>query len=272
MIKVNKSRRPQKIRWTRIVAIAIILAIVGYQWYQNNRNAAAPAPIDREAVAERDSGSGETGANKYRVKQLETQPSSPQTASDYSEESNSISIELSKSENSLKTNSSFPASKNRVSNTQGSSKETNRASKTSSDRASSNADSNKTESFLQPAGGRNLKSPAGLIYGIGPDGEHRLDHVMRHAQDDLDRPSHGVFDGDQQTILQAIDDAYELVKSKSKFVKTDSSQGNTTHTVALGRRIGFEGGQKGQRSSNKPLKSIRLILDRERVITAYPYR
>jgi hypothetical protein len=272
MNKVNKSRGPQKIKSTRIVAIAVILAIVGYQWYQNNRNAAPPTPIDQGTVAKRDAGSAEASADKYRVKQFEPKPNSQQPASDGLKDSNSTANEFSTSETSSKAKSDSQVSSTRSSSTPGSATETNGRSNNGSNQASSYAGETKSDSFLQPAGGRNLKSPAGLIYGMGPDGEHRVDHVMRHARDDLARPSHGVFDGDQQAILQTIDDAYELIKSKSKYVKTEPSQGNTAYSVSLGRRIGYEGGEKGQRSNNKPLKSIRLILDGDRVITAYPYR
>ncbi len=128
------------------------------------------------------------------------------------------------------------------------------------------------EPFLQPVSGDDLQSPAGLLYGMGGGGEHRLDHVMRHARDDLSRPAHGVFDGDQTTILKLIDEAYQMVKDKSKYVKAESSQGNQEYTISIGRKIGFEGGEKGQRSKNRPLRVLRLILDGNRVITAYPFR
>lgn len=249
---MNKSRRPQPINWTRIVAIGIILAIVGFQWYQNNRNA-VPTASTPGSVAEKDLAAAPSD-EKYRVNKLETQPST-KTSSDRSEELNS----------KRSANSSASVERKTKTLKEGSDRDSNIP-------GSRTTGASKTNSFLQPAGGKNLKSPAGLIYGMGSGGEHRVDHVMRHAQDDLNRPSHGVFDGDQETILRAIDEAYMLVKAKSKRVKTEFSQGNTSHTVSLGRRIGYEGGEKGQRSNNKPLKSIRLILDGERVITAYPYR
>lgn len=126
--------------------------------------------------------------------------------------------------------------------------------------------------FLVSIGNKKLKSPAGLIYGMGGGGEHRVDHVMRHSKDDSSRPSHGVFDGDKESILELLDEAYEMIKSQSRYVKSESSRGNTAYTVSMGRVIGYEGGQKGRRSNHKPLKSIRLILDGDRVITAYPYR
>lgn len=129
-----------------------------------------------------------------------------------------------------------------------------------------------TDSFLQPAGGRNLESPAGLIYTLGPGGEHRVDHVLRHAQDDLSRPVHGVFEGDRDAILRLIDEAYQKTKANSNQVQTEESDNNTVYTVDMGRRIGFEGGQRGQRNQNPGLTRVRLVLRDDRVITAYPYR
>lgn len=260
---MKKPRRPQTPNWTRIVAIGIILAIVGYQWYQNNRSATLTSGNESDSVAQNDAGSNSKG-DKYRVKKLEPKSTSWKDADDSSERLNSTKIETSSRANSSNSTSRAESSKS-VSGT-------NRKSNDDSNRATSDSGTNESDSFLQPAGGKNLRSPAGLIYGMAASGEHRVDHVMRHAKDDRNRPSHGVFDGDQETILQAIDEAYELVKSKSKYVQTESSQGNTAYTVSLGRRIGYEGGEKGQRSNNKPLKSIRLILDGERLITAYPYR
>lgn len=126
--------------------------------------------------------------------------------------------------------------------------------------------------FLVSLGNNKFKSPAGLVYGMGGGGEHRVEHVMRHAKDDASRPSHGVFGGDKESILELLDEAYELIKNQSRYVKSERSRGNTAYTVSMGRVIGFEGGQKGKRSNHKPLKSIRLILDGDMVITAYPYR
>jgi hypothetical protein len=97
---------------------------------------------------------------------------------------------------------------------------------------------------------------------------------MRHAQDQPNRPAHGVFmgNGDQDAVLKIIDDAYELVTSKSPRAKYESSQGNDKYDVDMQRKVGFEGGKKGQRSNNRALNSVRMILDGNRVITAFPVR
>ena len=140
----------------------------------------------------------------------------------------------------------------------------------STETASSSA--TREKEFLEPLGNNRFRSPAGLIYGMGSGGEHRIDHVMRHARDDPGRPAHGVFEGDRDSILQLLDEAYEMVKSRSKYVKSEPSRGNTAYTISMGREVGYDGGQKGKRNNHRSLKSIRLVLDENRVITAYPYR
>ena len=127
---------------------------------------------------------------------------------------------------------------------------------------------------LKEVGRDRYQTPAGLLYTMGPRGEHRIQHVMRHAKDQPNRPAHGVFmgNGDQDTVLKIIDDAYELVKTKSHRAVHESSKGNDKYDVDMQRKIGFEGGEKGQRSNNRALNKVRMILDGNRVITAFPVR
>ena len=110
---------------------------------------------------------------------------------------------------------------------------------------------------------------------MGARGEHRIDHVMRHSRNMADRHAHGVFigDGDRDTVLKLIDDAWELAEAKSPKAKYEKSKGNDAWTVNMGRKVGYDGGQKGQRNGGKSLNSIKLILaKRNQVITAYPVR
>ena len=115
-------------------------------------------------------------------------------------------------------------------------------------------------------------SPEGLLYTMGPKGEHRVDHVMRHGDDMPNRPVHSVFEGDKNDILALIDEAYSLVKANSPQVRSSDSRGNQAHTIKMQRKVGYEGGQKGRRKGYPVLKSVKLILDGNRVITAYPVR
>jgi len=127
---------------------------------------------------------------------------------------------------------------------------------------------------LKEVGRDRFESPAGLVYTMGARGEHRIEHVMRHAKDQPNRPAHGVFvgGGNQDTVLQVIDDAYELVKKKSPRAKYESSRGNDKWDVDMQRKVGFDGGKKGQRNNQRSLNKVRMILDGNRVITAFPVR
>ncbi len=120
-----------------------------------------------------------------------------------------------------------------------------------------------------------LRSPAGLVYGMGPNREHRVDHVMLHAQDHPDRPVHSVFTGDRDTILRTIDEAYTLIKQNSKRVRkfpVEDDPDRTEYLIDMQRPIGYRGGQQGAGERNPRLTRLKLILaEGNRVITAYPY-
>jgi hypothetical protein len=117
--------------------------------------------------------------------------------------------------------------------------------------------------------GRAYHSKAGLIYGPGK--EHRRDHVLRHARDDLSKPAHGVFD-DEASVFALVDEAYEKVKKNSRDVKSTKERDRMAHVVKMGRRIGFKGGRTGKQRGNGPLTKIKIILvEGNKVITAYPY-
>ena len=115
-------------------------------------------------------------------------------------------------------------------------------------------------------------STAGLRYTPGSQEGHRLKHVMRHDNDLPDRPGkHGVFDGDQQTLLAVLDEAYGLIKEDSRQVRSNREGDRTVYEVDMQRRIGFVGGRDGKRDGNPPAQHIRLVLEDDRVITAFPY-
>ena len=128
---------------------------------------------------------------------------------------------------------------------------------------------------LKEVGRDRYQSPAGLLYTMGGRGEHRIEHVMRHSRDMANRPAHGVFigNGDRDTVLKLIDDAWELAEAKSPKAEYEKSRGNDAWTVNMGRKVGFDGGQKGKKNGGKSLNSIKLILaNGNQVITAYPVR
>jgi hypothetical protein len=118
-----------------------------------------------------------------------------------------------------------------------------------------------------------LESPAGLIYSPGPQGEHRVDHVMRHSKDEPSRPQHGVFNGSRDEILKLLDDAFQMIKQNSRQVSKQSDGNRTEYTVRFDRAIGYEGGRSGMRNNFPKVNRLRLVLeDGKYVVTAYPVK
>lgn len=116
-------------------------------------------------------------------------------------------------------------------------------------------------------------SAGGLRYTMGPGGEHRIDHVLRHAVDDPQRPVHSVFQGDRYQIFTIIDEAYAIARDAPSRVDVTEEDGRQIWTVDMQRRVGYEGGTKGKRANFPALQRIRLILqDENSVVTAYPCR
>jgi hypothetical protein len=93
---------------------------------------------------------------------------------------------------------------------------------------------------------------------------------MRHAEDDLSKPIHGVFDGKQDEILALIDQAYLMAKKGSNNVTSSKQRDRTVYTIYFSKRIGYVGGQKGKQKKNPICKELSLVLEGDRVITAYP--
>ena len=113
-------------------------------------------------------------------------------------------------------------------------------------------------------------SPAGLLYTPGSAEGHRLEHLRRHTQNDPGRPgSHGVFDGGMEGTLATVDQAYERAKKGQRTTKK-TDQDRTIYTVDMGKRVGYVGGRDGGRRRNPMARRVRLVLEGNRVITAYP--
>lgn len=112
-------------------------------------------------------------------------------------------------------------------------------------------------------------SPAGLQYTPGSAEGHRLEHLRRHTKDDPRRGIHGVFDGGMEKALQTIDKAYDRAKKGQRTTKKVDGD-RTIYTVDMGGRIGFIGGQEGNRKRNPMARRVQLVLEGTRVITAYP--
>lgn len=113
-------------------------------------------------------------------------------------------------------------------------------------------------------------SPQGLQYVPGSAEGHRLEHLRRHTADQPSRPGkHGVFDGGMEGALKTIDRAYELAKKKQRTT-TQVDGKRTIHTVDLGKRVGFVGGREGNRRRKPMARRVKLVLEGNRVITAFP--
>ena len=118
---------------------------------------------------------------------------------------------------------------------------------------------------------RVFQSTAGLLYLPGSEEGHRLQHVMEHAEDEPERPIHGVFEGDQAAILRNIDIAYQRVLDKKSGVHAEESRDRIAYTIDLRNRIGYVGGQVGKRNDYPECRYLKLVLeDGNEVITAFP--
>ncbi len=126
--------------------------------------------------------------------------------------------------------------------------------------------------LLKDTGREVYVSPAGLRYTRGSEEGHRLKHLEKHLKDIPDRPGkHGVFDGDMAQTLRWIDDAYTRGKQGAKGVRKRDEDGRTVYEVPFTKTIGFIGGRDGKRDNNPDAKRLRLIVDGDQVITAFPF-
>lgn len=117
------------------------------------------------------------------------------------------------------------------------------------------------------------RSEGGLRYTRGSQQGHRLAHVMYHAADVPDRVGqHGVFDSDDPIeVVRLIDEAYGIAQT-GKDTKSDPAGNRIAYTINLRRRIGYIGGQSGNRRGKPAARHLKLVLEGDRVITAFPIR
>lgn len=135
--------------------------------------------------------------------------------------------------------------------------------------------SSSSKSYLQVVKNGDKESPAGLVYKSRRH-EHRTEHVLRHASDQPNRPQpHGVFDANGDDVFRLLDEAYEMIKSNDRQVRKDpprAGDDRVAYVINMNRRIGYKGGQSGNRQGKPKLSKIKLVLEKgNQVVTAYPY-
>lgn len=139
------------------------------------------------------------------------------------------------------------------------------------ERSASTTASGELQRILVSSGGRVFQSPAGLRYTRGSQHGHRLKHLMAHTEDVPDRPgSHGVFDNDDPAeVVALVDEAY-LQAQTGRDTRTRNEDERIVYDVNLRRRIGYIGGESGKRRNHPAATHLRLVVEGDRLITAFP--
>ncbi len=115
------------------------------------------------------------------------------------------------------------------------------------------------------------ESLAGLIYGKGSEDGHRLKHIMQHSKDNPDKKVHGVYDGDREQILEWIDDVWTRYQKKDSTVRSSLQNNRIVLTAKMDQRIGYVGGEEGERKGHPECRYLRLVVDKpNKIVTAYP--
>lgn len=126
--------------------------------------------------------------------------------------------------------------------------------------------------LLKSIGSEAYLSQAGLRYTRGSEDGHRIKHLERHRSDIPDRPGrHGVFKGDWQQTLKWIDEAYSRSKKPDRFTKVRQEDSRTIIETEFSSTIGYIGGRDGSRAGNPSTRRLRLVVEGDRFITAFPF-
>ena len=125
---------------------------------------------------------------------------------------------------------------------------------------------------LEGLGNRSWRSPGGLIYGPGSAEGHRLRHVARHLENDDDRPVHGVFDGGLEQAVKVIDQAYQWHLEGDRRATSREDRQRTVIEARFDQPIGYVGGEQGADDGFPKASRLRLVVEGDAVITAFPVR
>ena len=75
----------------------------------------------------------------------------------------------------------------------------------------------------------------------------------------------------RQRVVALVDEAY-LQAQTGRDTRTRREEERTVYDVNLRRRIGYIGGTSGNRKNHPEAKHLRLVVEGDRVITAFPVR
>jgi len=138
----------------------------------------------------------------------------------------------------------------------------------------SGVNSTNAASRLRYLGNETWESPLGLQYGPDAQYGNRIQHVLRHAEDQpLRVGEHGVFDVGRQGVVGIVDEAWSIAQQGGPNVTVSTVGNKSVYTVDMGRRVGWVGGQSGSSLGNPAVNNIQLVIrNGNQVITAYPIR
>jgi hypothetical protein len=129
---------------------------------------------------------------------------------------------------------------------------------------------------LHPTGPNVWESRAGLTYGPDNKFGNRILHVMNHAEENLARELHGVFDSGARGALAVVDEGWQKVlafgSNNPGEVRILEQNGiRTTYEVNMHRRIGYVGGDLGNQLGRPKAEYLLIVVDNlHDIVTAYP--
>jgi hypothetical protein len=123
---------------------------------------------------------------------------------------------------------------------------------------------------LKSIGQRAWESMSGLRFmGVDPQGLNRVQHVLRHATNDLSRKVHTVFFGGPRAVIGVLDETWS--KAQTLGIQGVVQGANEKFVVPTGRAVGYLGGQSGAAQSNPALQNVVIIVRKgtSNVVTAF---
>jgi len=124
---------------------------------------------------------------------------------------------------------------------------------------------------LEYIGNDSWKTSAGLKFqGYDPQGLTRIEHIMLHRLNNMNKDIHGVFDN-SLNIVETINE-YALLRNKTISPTILQPNGNYITIIDTGKVIGNEGGWLGNWDPLTKLTIISADPNMIYIITAFPSR